>query len=178
MNRYRRLFNQVRTYFYRPFDDNREQVKSNIIKTIKTISEITEETPEEIHWNASLEEMKPWLMITKRKFRTFQKLYKAELDKKKQQVIKEVVEKRLSDFVNNQKRMINNMLGQDKRTIISDSVIIKEHGDSTLVSDPEEVKNHIASSFEKWIQKRETMIDELNEFWYNVFKPKSNINQQ
>ncbi|RHZ82958.1 hypothetical protein Glove_102g47 [Diversispora epigaea] len=154
MNGYRRLFNQVKTYFYQLFDDNREQVKSNIIKTIKTISEITEETPKEIHWNASLDEMKPWLMVTKRKFRTFQKFYKAELDKKKQQ------------------------LSRDKRTIISDSVIIKEHGNSTLVSDPEEVKNHIVSSFEKWTRKRETTINKLNKFWYNVFQLKSNINQQ
>ncbi|RHZ48860.1 hypothetical protein Glove_541g66 [Diversispora epigaea] len=49
MNGYRRLFNQTRTYFYQPFDDNREQIKSNIIKTIKTISEIIGETLEEIH---------------------------------------------------------------------------------------------------------------------------------
>ncbi|RHZ73014.1 hypothetical protein Glove_235g11 [Diversispora epigaea] len=76
------------------------------------------------------------------------------------------------------KRIINNMLSRNKRTIISDSVIINEHGNSTLVSDPEEVKSHITSSFEKWIRKREITIDELNEFWYNVFKPKNKIDQQ
>ncbi|RHZ87057.1 hypothetical protein Glove_41g159 [Diversispora epigaea] len=52
INGYRRLFNQIRTYFYWSFDDNREQ---------------------------------------------------AELDKKKQQVIKEVIEKRLFDFCYNQR---------------------------------------------------------------------------
>jgi exonuclease III len=176
LSEYRKLFNRGRSFFlHRNHNNNDRNLECNIIDAWEKIKTSGDDEMPDIPWNKSIESVKIWLSYVKAKYHSFRKVCTKIIEKKKQLEIKKAIEKRLNDFKDNQKAMINSLLNREKRNIITDSVIAEENGKQSILVNPQEVKSHVAQSFENWTKKRITDFNNIDRNWNNIYKPQKTI---
>jgi hypothetical protein len=105
-------------------------------------------------------------------------LYKIELSKNKEQKINEAIDRRCADFLNNQKRMIDNIIDREIKTIVLDHVLItdKNTNEQILITNPEQVKKETNKHFQM-VAGSTNIIKEIPDNWKGTYELQNDINR-
>ncbi|CAB5190258.1 unnamed protein product [Rhizophagus irregularis] len=66
--------------------------------------------------------------------------YKAELIQYRDIQMKDYIQERCDDLMNNKKKMINSFMNREIKSIVIDRVIVTENNDDVLITDPQSIK--------------------------------------
>jgi hypothetical protein len=99
-------------------------------------------------------------------------LYKIELSKSKEQKINEAIDRICADLLNNQKRMIDNIIDREIKTIVLDRVLITDENtnEQILITNPEQVKKETNKHFQMVVSSINT-IKEIPDNWKGIYEP-------
>ena len=98
--------------------------------------------------------------------------------KDKEERVKKAIQKRCENLENNQRRMINLLSGKNKESIILDRILVKDHQEAYISTDPEEVKKETRNYYTEAFKTRNASFDLLNEEWKEEYKPKEEIKEE
>ncbi len=92
--------------------------------------------------------------------------------------INEAVEQRCQYFQNNQRKMIDFLTNNPKKSIQINRIMITTEQDKYIETEPKEVRKEVEKYFTKVFKRRKTDFERLNESWKKQYKPRSHIKQE
>jgi ribonuclease HI len=122
-----------------------------------------------------------WRTEAKNHYRTLRKNVQNKINRQEADDIKQAIEKRCAYIKTDPKKMLNSLLNRHRQTIVVDRLIKTDiDGESSLITDPDNINKEAASVFEKQFKKRNNKFDELNhnpkwELWHKIYKEKRDI---
>ena len=94
----------------------------------------------------------------------------------KEREIKEAIQKRCQDFETNQRKMINSLTNQVKKSITIDRVLVKSE-QPYISTDPQEVFWKTEKHYKETFKTRNSNFDLLNEKWKKEYAPRTGIKE-
>ncbi|UZO25976.1 uncharacterized protein OCT59_018229 [Rhizophagus irregularis] len=74
--------------------------------------------------------------------------YKAELIQYRDIQMKDYIQERCDDLMNNKKKMINSFMNREIKSIVIDRIIVTENNDDVLITDPQSIKKEVNNHFQ------------------------------
>jgi hypothetical protein len=75
--------------------------------------------------------------------------YKAELIQYRDIQMKDYIQERCDDLMNNKKKMINSFMNREIKSIVIDRIIITKNNDDVLKTDPQSIKKEVNNHFQQ-----------------------------
>ena len=128
-------------------------------------------TMREEEWMGKKKEIKEVIVILR------EEAYRAQ-NAIKIKEIKEVIEQRCQHFQNNQRKMIDSLTNNQKKSIQIDRIMVIADQGKHIVTDPTEVKKEVNKYYTKAFRRRKTDFERLNESWKKQYEPRDYIEQE
>ncbi|CAB4405836.1 unnamed protein product [Rhizophagus irregularis] len=100
--------------------------------------------------------------------------YKAELIQYKDIQMKDYIQERCDDLMNNKKKMINSFMNREIKSIVIDRVIVTENNDDILKTDPQSIKKEVNNHFQH-IAGSTNQEKILSGIWIDQYSPRDYV---
>ncbi|CAG8782724.1 12554_t:CDS:2, partial [Rhizophagus irregularis] len=81
--------------------------------------------------------------------------------------MKDYIQERCDDLMNNKKKMINSFMNREIKSIVIDQVIVTENNDDVLITDPQSIKKRRSTNQEKI----------LSGIWIDQYSPRNYVDE-
>jgi hypothetical protein len=103
--------------------------------------------------------------------------YRIELKQHQETQIKEFIQRRCEDLLDNQKRMLDSIMDREVKTIVIDRLITIEDGKEVLITRPKDIMRLTNTHFQH-VAGTTNQDKELNPRWRDQYRSKDNINDK
>jgi hypothetical protein len=148
-----------------------EKFNKEVKNTILRIDKNSLATIEEAKWGEKRKEIKEIITALK------EEAYRIQ-NSSKMKEINEAVEQRCQYFQNNQRKMIDSLTNNPKKSIQINRIMITTEQDKYIETEPKEVRKEVEKYFTKVFKRRKTDFERLNESWKKQYEPRSHIKQK
>ncbi|CAB4425398.1 unnamed protein product [Rhizophagus irregularis] len=100
--------------------------------------------------------------------------YKAELIQYRDIQMKDYIQERCDDLMNNKKKMINSFMNREIKSIVIDRVIVTENNDDILKTDPQSIKKEVNNHFQH-IAGSTNQEKILSGIWIDQYSPRDYV---
>src|SRR5438552_9547428 len=92
--------------------------------------------------------------------------------------INKAIEQRCQYFQSNQRRIIDLLTNNSKKSVQINRVMVTTEQDKYIETNPKEIKNEVEKYFTKAFKRRKTDFKRLNESWKKQYEPRNYIKQE
>jgi len=179
--RYRQAF-RILEIFKKANNSKRQEDIRELEKIIKEFNNKTENimlqietnnltTMEATEWKEKNKEIKEVIAALK------EEAYRAQNTIKMREINK-AIEQRCQHFQDNQRKMIDSLTNNSKKSIKIDRVMITTKQNQFIETDPKKVKKEVKEYYTKAFKRRKTDFERLNESWKKQYESRSHIEQE
>jgi hypothetical protein len=163
-------FNKVeKSKNYEEFNNLIEQIKTfNKDNPILKISENNYSAIKDIQWNEWKKEIKGTISALR------EECYRIE-NSTKLKAINEAIIQRCQDLQNNQRRVINSLTNNWKKSIKIDRIMVTTEQNKYIHDRPEEVNKRVEDYYTKAFGRRKANFKRLNKSWKDQYEPREYI---
>jgi hypothetical protein len=148
-----------------------EKFNKEVKNTILRIDKNSLATIEEVKWGEKRKEIKEIITVLK------EEAYRIQ-NSSKMKEINEAVEQRCQYFQNNQRKMIDSLTNNPKKSIQINRIMITMEQDKYIETEPKEVNKEVEKYFTKVFKRRKTDFERLDKSWKKQYEPRSYIEQE